>query len=283
MHPGDSHSESSLTRYFRQIGRSPLLSHREILDLIPRIRQGDMEARERLIRSHLRLVVWIAKGFGSHDLPLPDAIQEGNKGLMRAVDLFQPEKGSRFSYYATLWIKQAIRRALENQSRTIRNPSHSILKLGRLHREESRLASSLERPPTEEELARAMGIPAGKVRQIRSMAAPIVSLDAPAQPQEEGLTLGECLPDRNARDPYSRLDRSNRSQILSELISKLPEREYIVLKHRFGLDGIEAQSLVEVGKLLGITRERVRQIQCQTQSKLRRWMRKCDAVRPAID
>ena len=260
-------AQSLLERYLQEIGRVPLLSEEEELELARRLREGDEEAKERFIRANLRLVVSIARRYIGYGLPLLDLIQEGNVGLLRAVERFDPEKGYKFSTYATWWIRQAIARALAEQGRTIRLPEHIIELIQRINEAEEGFLHDNGRRPTLEELAALLELPLEKVRQAKEAAAYPLSLEAPLGEREEE-TLGDLLGEEGPSPP----EEIAKELLLSELeesLKELPEREQRILELRYGLKGKEPLTLEEIGKILGISRERVRQLEEQALERLR--------------
>ncbi|MCR4404734.1 MAG: sigma-70 family RNA polymerase sigma factor [Candidatus Acetothermia bacterium] len=264
---GEVTPQSLLERYLQEIGKVPLLSEAEERELARRVRAGDEEAKERFIRANLRLVVSIARHYSSYGLPLLDLIQEGNVGLLRAVERFQPEKGYKFSTYATWWIRQAIVRALAEQGRTIRLPEHVIELILKINEAEEEFLHETGQRPTLEELAKRLDLPLEKVRQAKEAAAHPLSLEAPVGERGEE-TLGDLL----GADGLSPPQEITRELLLSELeesLQELPEREREILELRYGLRGREALTLEEIGKLLGISRERVRQLEAQALQRLR--------------
>ena len=262
-----SAAQSLLERYLQEIGKVPLLSEEEEQRLARRVRAGDGEAKERFIAANLRLVVSIARHYTSYGLPLLDLIQEGNVGLLRAVERFKPEKGYKFSTYATWWIRQAIVRALAEQGRTIRLPEHVIELILKINEAEEEFLHDRGHRPTLEELAERLDLPREKVRQAKEAAAHPLSLEAPIGEREEE-TLGDLLGAEGLSPP----EEIARELVLSELeesLQELPEREREILELRYGLRGRDALTLEEIGKLLGISRERVRQLEAQALQRLR--------------
>ncbi len=264
--------------YLKDVGEVPLLSTKQTHELTRLVQQGDKRARETMILANLRLVVKIAHDYEGLGLPLLDVIQEGNNGLMKAVERFDPEKGSKFSTYASLWIKQSIKRALANTSKTIRKPIHVVEKLGRLKRTEDELKTVLERQPSGVELSEAMGLPIGKINQLRAFAVNVISLDAPVAQESDSMSRSETVADKAAPDPSSLMQNRDLKLNMETLIKDLPERELTILRYRFGLSGCPSLTLEQVGRRLGITRERVRQIQNNTLAKLRRMLEKMETV-----
>ena len=260
-------SRANLAVYFREIGRIPLLTREEELDLARRTRAGDEAAKQRLIESNLRLVVQIARRYRNRGLPLPDLIEEGNLGLLRAVDKFEPDRGARFSTYATWWIRQAVARALANQARTIRLPVHVELLLGRYQKERERLTQTLGRAPTTGELAQALGMNEDQLGELEELRLQPVSLDAPAG--RDTRPIGDTIPDATA-DPTAALTRLFHERAdLAAVLDDLAPNERTVLRRRFGLDGAEPQTLEAVGQSLDYSRERIRQIEAAGLRKLR--------------
>ncbi len=243
--------------YFREIGHFDRITHEEEVCLAKRIRQGDDEARQRMIHANLRLVVKIALDYEGLGLPLPDLINEGNIGLMKSVEQFDPEKGGKLSTYSSWWIKQGIKRALANHGKTIRLPVHLVEKIARMRRERMRLLDELRREPSDVELSQALGLAPRKVALMRRVARRPSSLDAPLS-ADSITSLGELVPDEAAVIPNREMVDNNMSTLLHVLIRLLPDREVEILTRRFGLDGNETATLEEIGKQFGVTRERVR-------------------------
>lgn len=266
--------------YLREIGQVKLLTPDEEVVLAKRIKRGDKDARELMIKANLRLVVKIARDYEGLGLPLLDLINEGNIGLMKGVERFDPQKGAKLSTYAAWWIKQSIKRALANQSKTIRLPVHVVDKLSHLRRAESKLQEVLGREPTDEELSEVLGYPAKRVGQLRRAAIRPASLEAPLG-DDDGKQVSEIIADENAGDPYADLEEKTSTAMIREMVATLHPREAEILKFRFGLDGDEERTLEEVGEKFGVTRERIRQIQNLALKKLRRMIEKREAVRVA--
>jgi RNA polymerase primary sigma factor len=271
---------NAYTLYLREIGQTKLLTPQEEIALAKKIQRGDDHAREQMIRANLRLVVKIARDYEEYGLPLLDLINEGNMGLMKAVERFDPTKGAKLSTYAAWWIKQAIRRALANQSKTIRLPVHVGDKILHMRRAAMRLQEILGREPTDEELADELGITAHRVSELRSAAIRPASLDAPIG-DDDSDRYGDIVQDEKAETPYQELEEKTNTEMIRELVKALPERESIILRYRFGLDGDRERTLEEVGQKFGVTRERIRQIQNITLRKLRRLIEKREAARVA--
>jgi RNA polymerase primary sigma factor len=266
---GYGESESGLRLYLREIGQVPLLSQAEEVELAARIRAGDREARLRMIRSNLRLVVKISHDYANFGLPMADLISEGNIGLIKAVERFDPAKGGKLSTYAAWWIKQSIKRALANQSKTIRLPVHLVDKIAKVRRLAAGMGEELGREPTDEELAAEVGISAPKLAQLRLVSLRPASLDAPLA-EDDGKQLGETVSDLEAPNPHEQLSGSDMLLELAELMEKLDARERRILEERFGLEGDTPKTLEEVGQRFGVTRERIRQLQNGALGKLRR-------------
>ncbi|MEY4384802.1 MAG: hypothetical protein RLY20_85, partial [Verrucomicrobiota bacterium] len=247
-------------------------------DLAARIKKGDKKAREHMIKANLRLVVKIARDYEGIGLPLLDLISEGNIGLMKAVERFDPAKGGKLSTYGSWWIKQSIKRALANQSKTIRLPVHLVDKISKMRRVAMRLQEELGREPTDEELGGELGITASRVAQMRQASIRPASLDAPIG-DDDSNNFSEIVQDENATSPYENLEEKTVTGMLREMVKTLPPREATILNYRFGLDGGTEKTLEEVGQKFGVTRERVRQIQNIALRKLRRMIEKLEAAK----
>lgn len=254
------------------IGHIPLILPEEEVELADRIKKGDEKARAKLIRSNLRLVVKIAHDFKGLGLPLLDLISEGNIGLMRAVEKFDPLKGAKFSSYAAWWIKQSMRRALANQSRTIRIPVQSAGKMNKIKNTRSRLLNELGREPTDAEIAEHLDFSERTVCSLRRVDMKGFSLQDPIQSGEDG-NFGELIPDSSMTTPEELAYQNESIVRLNRLLDMLHPREALILRMRFGLDGKTAKTLEEVSQHIGRTRERVRQIQNQALAKLKDLMR----------
>jgi len=275
----ESRESGSLDLYLREIGATPLLKREEELALAHRVRKGDEAARDHMVRANLRLVVRLARDYLNQGLPLEDLIAEGNIGLMKAVERFDPKHGVKLSTYAAWWIKQSIRRALSNQSKTIRLPVHIVDKLGHIRKAERKLSEELGREPTDEEISDEMGLPLEKLSQLRRASLPTSSLDAMVG--EDGETaLGELIADEGAQDPALFAQDKGSRQDLEEMLSELNERERAIVVKRFGLNQSEPMTLEMVGKELKVTRERIRQIQNDAIVKLRRKMKERETLLP---
>nr|WP_307402282.1 RNA polymerase sigma factor RpoD [Desulfofundulus luciae] len=254
--------------YLKEIGRIPLLTPEEEIELAKRMEQGDEEAKRRLAEANLRLVVSIAKRYVGRGMLFLDLIQEGNLGLIKAVEKFDYRKGYKFSTYATWWIRQAITRAIADQARTIRIPVHMVETINKLIRVSRQLLQELGREPTPEEIAKEMGISEEKVREIMKIAQEPVSLETPIG-EEEDSHLGDFIEDQDARAPAEEASYTLLREQLEEVLKTLTDREQKVLRLRFGLDDGRARTLEEVGQKFGVTRERIRQIEAKTLRKLR--------------
>jgi len=261
--------DTSLTLYMREIGRLKLLTPREEIELAARIKKGDSEARDQMIKANLRLVVKIAWNYEGYGVPLPDLISEGNIGLVKAVERFDPSKGAKLSTYGARWIKQAIIQALVNQSKVVQLPKHVVEKLGKMGRASMRLQGELGREPTDEELASELETTASRVAQMRMAATCPVSLDAQVA-GEESHCYAETIADEKSETPYQKLEKKALRGMLQKMIKTLNRLERAVLNLRFGLDGQEPKNLAEIGKELDISGERARQIQNAAFFKLRR-------------
>lgn len=254
--------------YLKEIGRVPLLSAQEEVELANLIEQGDEEAKRRLAEANLRLVVSIAKRYVGRGMLFLDLIQEGNMGLIKAVEKFDYRKGFKFSTYATWWIRQAITRAIADQARTIRIPVHMVETINKLIRVNRQLLQELGREPAPEEIAKEMGLTPEKVREIQKIAQEPVSLETPIG-EEDDSHLGDFIPDDDAQAPAEAAAYELLKEQLKDVLDTLSEREENVLRLRFGLDDGRTRTLEEVGKVFGVTRERIRQIEAKALRKLR--------------
>lgn len=272
-------SEGSLRVYMREISKTPLLTPQEEVELAERIKNGDKEARTHMIKANLRLVVKIAQDYSGYGLPLSDLISEGNIGLMKAVERFDPNKGGKLSTYGSWWIKQSIKRALANQSKTIRLPVHMVDKIARMRRISGMLAESLGREPTDEELGEELGLPRRKLAMLKRASQRPTSLDEPFGDEERG-SYSEVIGDERAVNPFDALVDKNMHGHLDELLDVLDERESAIIDARFGLNGATPMTLEEVGREFGVTRERIRQLQNVALGKMRRALSKKEKPLP---
>jgi RNA polymerase primary sigma factor len=270
--------DTAIKLYLREIGQVKLLTPAEEIQLAARIKRGDKKARELMIKANLRLVVKIARDYEGIGLPLLDLISEGNIGLMKAVERFDPAKGGKLSTYGSWWIKQSIKRALANQSKTIRLPVHLVDKISKMRRTALRLQEEFGREPTDEELGEELGITASRVAQMRMAAIRPASLDAPIG-DEDSNNFAEVVQDESADTPYQQLEGKTITKMLQEMVKTLDNREATILRARFGLDGGTQKTLEEVGAKFGVTRERVRQIQNIALKKLRRMIEKMETTK----
>jgi RNA polymerase primary sigma factor len=268
--------DTAIKLYLREIGQVQLLTPEQEIELAAKIKKGDKKARELMIKANLRLVVKIARDYEGIGLPLLDLISEGNIGLMKAVERFDPAKGGKLSTYGSWWIKQSIKRALANQSKTIRLPVHLVDKISKMRRTALKLQEILGREPTDEELAEELSISPLRVSQMRTAAIRPASLDAPIG-DEDSNNFAEVVQDENADTPYEQLEEKTVTKMLQELVKTLDPREATILRARFGLDGGNQRTLEEVGEKFGVTRERVRQIQNIALRKLRKMIEKIEA------
>jgi RNA polymerase primary sigma factor len=274
---GSYDGDTAIKLYLREIGQVKLLTPQEEIELAARIKKKDKKAREQMIKANLRLVVKIAHDYEGFGLPLLDLINEGNIGLMKAVERFDPAKGGKLSTYAAWWIKQSIKRALANQSKTIRLPVHLVDKISKMRRTAMKLQEVFGREPTDDELGEELGISGARVAQLRTAAIRPASLDAPVG-DDDSNTFAEIVEDENAHTPYEDLEEKTVNRMLRELVRTLDDREATILRYRFGLDGGPERTLEEVGQKFGVTRERVRQIQNIALAKLRKMIEKLEAV-----
>jgi RNA polymerase primary sigma factor len=270
---------SNLQLYLQEIGKTALLTPEEEVKLARRIRRGDKAARDHMISANLRLVVKIAMDYKDFGLPLLDLISEGNIGLVKAVERFDPRKGGKLSTYAAWWIKQSIKRALANQSKTIRLPVHLVDKIAKMRRTALALTEELGREPTDEELAIELQIPTNKIAHLKSVSVRPASLDAPVGEDGDSATFGEIVGDENAPTPRESLHVSTQRSDLQAMINSLEPREAEIIRHRFGLDGYDELTLEEVGQKFKVTRERIRQLQNIALTKMRRAMAHHEAQR----
>ena len=274
-------SDIGLNRYVREIGRIPLLTLQQEIDLAGKIKKGDAAARERMINSNLRLVVTVAHDYANLGLPLLDLISEGNIGLTKAVERFDPAKGAKLSTYAAWWIKQSIKRALANQSKTIRIPVHLGGKLAKVRRVSLQMSDELGREPTDDELAEEIGITREKVARLRSVGIRPASLNAPIG-DDDSTEFAETVGDEEAQTPFELLRDKNLLHEMGGLLDVLDAREKKIISQRFGLDGGTPKTLEDVGKDFGVTRERIRQLQNIALTKLRRALSKKEDPRKLL-
>ncbi len=261
-------STDPVRQYLREIGRVPLLDAEEEVELAKRYEKKEKRAKDKLTESNLRLVVSIAKKYIGRGLSLLDLIQEGNQGLIRAVEKYDWRKGFKFSTYATWWIRQAITRAIADQARTIRIPVHMVETINKLYRTSRRLMQDLGREPTPEEIGAELELTPDRVREIFKIAQEVTSLETPVGEDEESI-LGDFIPDESQLSPVDQASKQLLKNHLDEVLGTLSEREARVLKLRFGLEGNKQMTLEEVGRVFGVTRERIRQIEAKALRKLK--------------
>src|SRR6478672_6049696 len=262
-------TDLGLKRYLQEIGQFSLLTPQQEVELAGKIKKGDAAARERMINANLRLVVTIARDYANLGLPLLDLISEGNIGLTKAVERFDPTKGAKLSTYAMWWIKQSIKRALANQSKTIRVPVHLVDKVAKVRRLSLRMSDELGREPTDDELGEEIGIDSDKISRLKSVGIRPTSLDAPIT-NDDSTEFGDVIGDNEAQTPFELLREKNLLGEVDGLLEVLDPREKKIISRRFGLDGGNPKTLEDVSKGFGITRERIRQLQNTALAKLRR-------------
>ena len=270
-------SDPGLQLYLRQIAQYPLLTPAEEIKLAAKIKKGSKAATAEMIRANLRLVVKIARDYANLGLPLLDLISEGNIGLMKAVERFDPAKGGKLSTYGSWWIKQSIKRALANQGKTIRLPVHLVDKIAKIRRVGAGLSDELGREATDEEIAEEVGMNAGKVTLLKQAAIRPASLDAPIG-EDDATEFGEMVGDAMAVDPFENLSDKDIHMEVGDLLAKLDDRERRIINARFGLDGSDPITLEEVGDKFGVTRERIRQLQNIALNKMRRSLNKLEKM-----
>ncbi len=275
-----SSEKTALKLYLQEIGKTPLLTPEEEVSLARRIQKGDEKARNHMVQANLRLVVKIANDYNNFGLPLLDLISEGNIGLVKAVERFDPDKGGKLSTYAAWWIKQSIKRALANQSKTIRLPVHLVDRIAKMRKITAALADDFGREPTDDEVAAEMGIPVNKVAHLKTVSVRPTSLDAPVG-EDESTSFGQLVGDENAINPFDNLRTKSQMIDLDEILSDLEEREAEIIRYRFGIGNEGPLTLEEVGEKFEITRERVRQLQNIAISKMRRNMMNRERQRSA--
>ena len=269
----DDITDDSVRMYLREIGKIPLLSIEEENELAKKAMEGNQRAKDKMAEANMRLVVSIAKRYSGRGLELLDLIQEGNTGLLRAVDKFDPSKGFKFSTYATWWIRQAITRAIADQARTIRIPVHMVETINKLMRTQRRLTQELNREPTNKELAKEMDMDVEKIEYIQKIKQDITSLDAGVgRNGEEGeeSTLGDFIEDEDTASPEESATVQLLKEQVREILSTLSDRERKILEMRFGLNGTKSHTLEEVGLEFAVTRERIRQIEAKALMKLKK-------------
>lgn len=266
----DDVADDSVRLYLREIGKIPLLNAEEELALANRVVAGDRDAKDKMAEANMRLVVSIAKRYVGRGLDLLDLIQEGNTGLLRAVEKFDPDKGFKFSTYATWWIRQAITRAIADQARTIRIPVHMVETINKLLRTQRRLTQELNREPTNDEIAKAMEIDVDKVEHIMKIKQDISSLDASIRDDEEDSVLADFIEDEDTVTPEESATGQLLKEQVKDMLGALTEREQKILKLRFGLEDGKSHTLEEVGQEFAVTRERIRQIEAKALAKLRK-------------
>jgi RNA polymerase primary sigma factor len=275
-------TDTGFNRYLREIGRFPLLTPQQEIELAEKIKKGDAAARERMINSNLRLVVTIAHDYANLGLPVLDLISEGNIGLTKAVERFDPRKGAKLSTYAMWWIKQSIKRALADQSRTVRLPVHLGEKLAKMRRVASQMSDELGREPTDDELGEELGIASEKVVRLKSVGIRPASLDAPVG-NDDSAEFGEIIGDEDAQTPFELLQDEDLRNEMDGVLDVLDDREKKIISQRFGLDGGKPKTLEDVGKNFGVTRERIRQLQNVALAKLRRALSKKENLLDAAE
>lgn len=269
-HHARASQPTTLELYLREIGRVKLLTPEEEATLGRRVKKGDQKAREHMIKANLRLVVKIARDYEGLGLPLLDLINEGNIGLIKGVERFDPGKGAKLSTYAAWWIKQAIKRALADQSKTIRLPVHVVDKVAHIRRAELKLREMLGRDATDHEVAQEVGLKPVRVRQYREAARAPVSLEAPlGHSDEDSNSIAEVVADAGAAAPFDQAVRESDTELMKEVFDTLSPRERVVLSLRFGLEDDSPRTLEAISKRYGLTRERIRQIQNEALKKLR--------------
>ena len=271
--PAMNDIDTGLNRYLQEIGRVPLLTPEKELELARSARKGDAEARERMIVSNLRLVVTIAHDYAHLGLPMADLISEGNIGLTKAIDRFDPTRGAKLSSYAVWWIKQSMKRGLANQGKLIRLPVHLVDKIAKVRRVALQMSDRLGREPNDDELAEEIGIATDKIARLRTVGIRPASLNSPTG-DDDSTEFGDSVSDEKAQTPFELFRDKDLLSEMDGLLNVLDQREKTLISRRFGLDGERPKTLDEVGKDLGVTRERIRQLQNIALAKLRRALRK---------
>ncbi len=278
-HSLHSQDRTALRFYLHEIAKTPLLKIEEETKLANRVLKGDQKARDHMIKANLRLVVRIAMDYSNFGLPLLDLISEGNLGLVKAVERFDPSKGGKLSTYAAWWIKQSIKRALANQGKPIRMPVHTVEKIAQMRRVINRLTEELGREPNNDEVAYEMGVPLNKVAHLKALNSRPASLDAPVGEDSDSAKLGDLVRDEDAISPFEDLKSKNVYRELNSVVESLDPREAQIIRHRFGLMGNDPMTLEDIGAKFGVTRERVRQLQNLALHKLRHSLADRDKVR----
>lgn len=262
---------STFRLYLNEIGQYPRLSSEEEIEVARKVREGCPEARERMINANLRFVVKIARDFEGYGMPVSDLVNEGNIGLMKAVEHFDPDRGVKFSTYSSYWIKQSVKRCLSNQSRTVRIPIHMVEKISKVNQATRVFKETFDRPPTDEELAAQVDMEVSDLRAVQRAQTRSVSLNASFDDGETE-SLEDRIPDDNAPDPYAQLELQTSISRMCHMLDQLQDRDSTILKERYGLEGQDPKTLEEVGVEFGVTRERIRQIQNEALVKLRNLM-----------
>ena len=270
--------DTNIGLYLREISQVPLLTPKEEIKLAGQIKRGSKKAREKMITANLRLVVKIAHDFSNYGLPLLDLVSEGNIGLMKAVERFDPMKGGKLSTYASWWIKQSIKRALANQSKTIRLPVHLVDKIGKIRRVSAQMTEELGREPSTDELAEELGLSEAKVAHLKNVAVRPASLDAKINADDD-TAFGDLVSDESAEDPFAALRDKDLREEVGDLLDILDPRERKIISFRFGLGGGKERTLEEVGHKFGVTRERIRQLQNIALLKMRKALRKREELK----
>jgi RNA polymerase primary sigma factor len=265
----ESETPELLAKYLRHIGQGDLLTHQEEIDLSNAAKIGDKKARQRLIEKNLRLVVSVAKKYRGYGLPFEDLIQEGNIGLMKAVEKYDPDRGFRFSTYATWWVRQAVQRAVADKGRTIRVPVHMTEKIRKMARTYNELSAEFEREPTDEEVAERLEWTVDEVRDVKDAMPDATSLNQSLTSDDDSSELGEFVEDERASDTPGTVMREMETAQLGEAIERLPERNRYVLIRRYGLDDQDTATLAQLSDELGVSRERIRQLQREAERMLR--------------